>query len=106
MDTLTTDTLAASAAASESRTGTPPTPSRDAQLCAYNSVFVELELGFSWDQQMFDWLCGIECERTRIARYIEEYHAHLLTAYDADFLSQLILDKKNAHLEARAMGVN
>lgn len=104
MDTLTTDTLAASAAPSDSAAQTAP--SRDAQLCAYNSVFVELELGFSWDRAMFDWLCGIECERTRIARYIEEYHAHLLTAYDADFLSQLILDKKNAHLEARAMGVN
>lgn len=104
MDTLTTNTLAASAAPSDGPV--PTVPSRDAQLCAYNSVFVELELGFSWDQSMFDWLCGIECERTRIARYIEEYHAHLLTAYDADFLSQLILDKKNAHLEARATGVN
>ncbi len=29
---------------------------------------------------MYAWLCGIECEHSRIARYIEQYHAHLLKA--------------------------
>ena len=75
-------------------------PSVQQQLAAYNSAFVELGLRFRWDEAMYGWLCGVvECERTRIAHYIETYHAHLLTAYDAPFLSQLILEKKNAYLE-------
>ncbi|MNW03014.1 hypothetical protein D3C71_1988890 [compost metagenome] len=49
---------------------------------------------------MFEWLCGIECEKTRVTRYIEEHHAHLLNAYDAPFLSQLIFNKKNEYLRA------
>ncbi len=55
---------------------------------------------------MFAWLCGIECEQSRIARYIEQYHAHLLKAYDADFLSRLILDKKADYLRAMAHRAN
>lgn len=75
---------------------------RDVQLAAYNAAFDELELTFRWDAPMFEWLCGIECEKARVARYIEQYHAHLLTAYDAPFLSQLIFDKKNEYLRAVA----
>lgn len=74
----------------------------ESQLAAYNAAFTELGLRFRWDSEMYAWLCGIECEQSRIARYIEEYHAHLLNAYDADFLSRLILDKKCDYL--RAMG--
>lgn len=36
----------------------------------------------------------------------EEYHAHFLKAYDADFLSQLIFDKKNEYLRARGRQAN
>jgi len=72
----------------------------ETQLRAYNAAFAELGLRFRWDNEMFAWLCGIECEKARVARYIEEYHAHLLKAYDADFLSQLIFDKKNEYLRA------
>lgn len=71
---------------------------REVQLAAYNAAFTELGLRFRWDAPMFDWLCGIECEKTRVTRYIEQYHAHLLNAYDAPFLSQLIFDKKNEYL--------
>jgi hypothetical protein len=70
------------------------------QLAAYNAAFVELGLRFRWDGPMYEWLCGIECERTRVARYIEQYHPHLLNAYDADFLSALIFEKKNEYLRA------
>ncbi|PWK35227.1 hypothetical protein C7417_2625 [Cupriavidus plantarum] len=79
---------------------------RDMQLAAFNAAFMELGLRFRWDMEMFDWLCGIECERTRVCRYIEEYHAHLLTAYEPAFLSQLIFDKKNDYLRAMQTGVN
>ncbi len=51
------------------------------QLAAFNAAFAELGLRFRWDMPMFEWLCGIECEKTRVTRYIEEHHAHLLNAY-------------------------
>ena len=79
-----------------------PRASDESQLAAYNAAFTELGLRFRWDSEMYAWLCGIECEQSRIARYIEQHHAHLLNAYDADFLSRLILDKKCDYL--RAMG--
>ncbi|HBD34083.1 MAG TPA: LysR family transcriptional regulator, partial [Cupriavidus sp.] len=51
--------------------------------------------------------CGIECEKTRVARYIEDFHAHLLKAYEASFLSELIFDKKSEYMRAMAgAGVN
>ncbi len=73
---------------------------RATQLAAYNAAFIELGLRFRWDEAMYEWLCGIECEKARVARYIEEHHTHLLKAYDAAFLSQLIFDKKNEYLRA------
>ncbi|SDD44676.1 hypothetical protein SAMN05216345_10970 [Cupriavidus sp. YR651] len=97
---------------SEARLATSPTGEthhldRDVQLAAYNAAFTELGLRFRWDMPMFDWLCGIECEKTRVCRYIEEYHAHLLKAYDPAFLGQLIFDKKNEYLRAMAgAGIN
>jgi hypothetical protein len=88
-------------AAQTSRHPAEPLP-MDVQLAAYNAAFIELGLRFRWDAAMFEWLCGIECERTRVARYIEDHHAHLLKAYDADFLSGLVFERKNEYL--RAMG--
>ncbi|WP_420991742.1 LysR family transcriptional regulator [Cupriavidus sp. 30B13] len=92
------------------RPGTPAAPAPaaadDAQLAAYNAAFTELGLRFRWDSEMYAWLCGIECEQSRIARYLEQYHAHLLKAYDADFLSRLILDKKSDYLRALAGRAN
>ena len=82
-------------------------PDREMQLAAYNAAFAELGLRFRWDMPMFDWLCGIECEKTRVARYIEDFHAHLLKAYEASFLSQLIFDKKSEYMRAMmGAGVN
>lgn len=82
-------------------------PDREMQLAAYNAAFAELGLRFRWDMQMFDWLCGIECEKTSVARYIEDFHAHLLKAYEASFLSELIFDKKSEYMRAMAgAGVN
>ncbi|MDW3683816.1 LysR family transcriptional regulator [Cupriavidus sp. CV2] len=89
------------------RTTTTASRSDDeGHLTAYNAAFTELGLRFRWDAGMYHWLCGIECEKTRVARYIEEYHAHLLRAYDADFLSQPIFDKKNEYLRARGRQAN
>ena len=72
-----------------------------AQLCAYNTAFAELGLRFRWDARTLASLANIAGERARIAAYIEAHHAHLLTAYSVEFLSQAILDKKNAHCPTR-----
>ncbi|HEX7910027.1 MAG TPA: hypothetical protein VF534_18320 [Paraburkholderia sp.] len=68
----------------------------DAHLCAYNSAFDELGLRFRWDVHTLVSLALIDGEQERIAAYIETHHAHLLSAYSAAFLSQAILEKKNA----------
>ncbi|MBU6494295.1 MAG: LysR family transcriptional regulator [Burkholderiales bacterium] len=71
----------------------------DADLRAYNAVFSELGLRFRWHMETLHWLnsLGTDCEKTRIARYLETCQPHLLNAYDADFLSQLIYSKKHEH---------
>jgi hypothetical protein len=67
-----------------------------AHVCAYNMAFAELGLRFRWDARTLASLASIEGEAARIIAYVEANHPHLLSAYNADFLSQAILSKKNA----------
>jgi hypothetical protein len=73
----------------------------EAQLCAYNSTFDELGLRFRWDASTLALVARIDGEEAQIAAYIEAHHPHLLKAYSAGFLSQAILEKKNARYSAR-----
>ncbi|PCE22926.1 hypothetical protein BWP39_24905 [Paraburkholderia acidicola] len=66
----------------------------DAHLSAYNAAFSDLGLRFRWDLGTLDALNEFASETARITAYIERFHAHLHKAYDADFLAQLILQKK------------
>ncbi|HEX7685638.1 MAG TPA: hypothetical protein VF446_19235 [Trinickia sp.] len=68
----------------------------DAHVCAYNMAFAELGLRFRWDARTLVSLADIDDEAARIVAYVETHHPHLLTAYSAEFLSQAILEKKNA----------
>jgi hypothetical protein len=70
------------------------------QLCAYNSAFEELDLMFRWDVETLQSLAHAPTDQARIAQYIESHCPHLLKAYSAEFLCQVIVDKKNAHYEA------
>ena len=70
------------------------------QLCAYNSAFEELDLMFRWDAETLQSLAHAPTDQARIAQYIELHCPHLLKAYSAEFLSQVIVHKKNAHYEA------
>ena len=72
----------------------------EAQLCAYNSAFDELGLRFRWDASTLALLARIDGEEARIAAYLDAHHPHLLKAYSAGFLSQAILEKKNARYPA------
>ena len=69
----------------------------DAHLSAYNAAFSDLGLRFRWDRDTLDALNEFNSEAARITAYIERFHAHLHKAYDADFLAQLILQKKTQY---------
>ncbi|GAB2901761.1 hypothetical protein GCM10027093_43370 [Paraburkholderia jirisanensis] len=73
----------------------------DATLCAYNSAFSDLGLRFRWDHDTLDVLMEeFNTELARITGYIERFHSHLLKAYDADFLAELIFQKKTEFYRA------
>ena len=75
----------------------------DAHLSAYNAAFSDLGLRFRWDRGTLDVLNEFNSELARITAYIERFHAHLHRAYDADFLAQLILQKKNQYYHEFAL---
>ncbi|MFM0039222.1 hypothetical protein PQQ73_28175 [Paraburkholderia strydomiana] len=71
--------------------------SDDAHLSAYNAAFSDLGLRFRWDHATLELLREFNGEVARITAYIERYHSHLHRAYDADFLAQMILHKKDRY---------
>ena len=75
--------------------------STDALLSAYNAAFSDLGLRFRWDHDTLDVLMEeFNTELARITGYIERFHSHLLKAYDADFLADLIFQKKTEFYRA------
>ena len=54
-----------------------------AQLHAYNAAFEELDLPWHWDAATYQRLLGHGCG---VRRYLETERAHLLRAYDPDFV--------------------
>lgn len=66
----------------------------EALLSAYNAAFSDLGLRFRWSQATLDFFDDVSNEVARITAYIERFQSHLLNAYDADFLAQLIFDRK------------
>lgn len=69
----------------------------DAHLSAYNAAFSDLGLRFRWDRATLELLSEFNGEAARVTAYIARYHSHLHSAYDADFLAQLILQKKDQY---------
>ena len=67
----------------------------EALLSAYNAAFSDLGLRFRWSQATLDFFDDVSNEMARITAYIERFQSHPLNAYDADFLAQLIFDRKN-----------
>jgi hypothetical protein len=66
----------------------------DAELDAYNQAFQELGLEWHWDRAVWAELRGIAGERERVCAYLRGWLPHLLTAYDAEFLGDAILEAK------------
>ena len=68
------------------------------QRNAYNAAFYELGFRWHWDREIYCQLLrqsqdGIE----RVCRYLNDHQPHLLRAYDAKFLAEVIEQKKEAH---------
>jgi hypothetical protein len=79
------------------------------ELSAYNAAFYELGLRWHWDDLTYERLAAEPCERTRVRHYVTTMQPHLLTAYDADFLADAVVQAKQrrqqalAHCTARAL---
>jgi len=60
----------------------------EAQRHAYNAAFEELNLSWHWDAATY---AGVQARgRDGLRDYLQAEHAHLLRAYDADFLVNAI----------------
>lgn len=82
---------------------TPTTVDAEAEFHrhAYNSAFNDLGLPWYWDEVTHARLQVSADERERIRVYLQTQQAHLLTAYEADFLIDAIHTTKQRHIESR-----
>ena len=68
-----------------------------AELEAYNSAFLELELSWHWDAPTFRELLQVAADRDFVGAYVERNQAHLLRVYEKSFLRDLVLSAKDRH---------
>jgi hypothetical protein len=73
-------------------------PSDEADRQAYNAAFEELGLNWQWDEDTFAALPSHG--RDGVRAYLQDAQSHLLRAYDADFLVDVIEATKARHHEA------
>ena len=61
---------------------------------AFNAAFHELGLRWYWDLDTYEALCGRAADAgERVRAYLGSHQAHLLSAYDADFLVEAIVSR-------------
>jgi len=65
-----------------------------AELQAYNSAFLELELPWQWDVETFRRLRSLAVDTDCVSAYVERDQAHLLRVYEKSFLRDLIQSTK------------
>ena len=75
---------------------------------AYNAAFYELGFRWHWDREIYCQLLRQNQDGTeRVCQYLSTHQPHLLRAYDAKFLAEVIEQKKEEHqkreLDAGAM---
>jgi hypothetical protein len=74
-----------------------PMPYRDMELerNAYNTAFCELGFSWQWDSDTYHRLLHLNANAGECIRhYLETQQPHLLKAYDAAFLVDIIQEKK------------
>ena len=68
---------------------------------AYNAAFYELGFRWYWDRDTYEALLRQATNPAdRIRHYVETQQAHLLRAYDATFLVEMIQQKKSEYRRA------
>lgn len=71
---------------------------------AYNAAFYELGFRWHWDREVYCQLLRQAHSGTeRVCHYLSAHQPHLLRAYDAKFLAEVIEQKKEAH-QKRELG--
>ena len=68
-----------------------------AELASYNHAFCELELPWSWDATTLSQLKSIATDSDVVGAYVERSQAHLLRAYEKDFLRNLVLAARDRY---------
>lgn len=66
----------------------------EVERSAFNAAFYELGLRWFWDSDTYRELSATAGERERVRSYLEGEQAHMLRAYDAEFLTDAILAAK------------
>lgn len=69
-------------------------------LHAFNAAFYELGFRWHWDMELYQQLLAYGSEEERIRVYLKQHQAHLLTAYEVDFLVDVIQNAKARCCEA------
>ena len=70
----------------------------DAERNAYNAAFHELGFRWHWDSDTYQQLAGALADaKDRLRHYLESCQAHLLKAYDAEFLVGIIEERQARH---------
>lgn len=70
----------------------------EAERNSYNAAFYELGFRWHWDSDTYDQLLGQSTNPTeRVSHYLKTSQPHLLKAYDAAFLVEIIEQKKAEH---------
>ena len=73
-------------------------PHDEMERNAYNAAFYELGFRWFWDRDTYsDLLRQSQNAAERIRHYVETCHPHLLKAYDAAFLINVIQEKRAEH---------
>lgn len=70
---------------------------------AYNAAFYELGLRWHWDGDAYRTVLCQDGERDCLRTYLQQHQAHLLKAYDADFLIDAIQAAKARCYDAMAV---
>ena len=68
---------------------------QDIERNGYNVAFCELGLEWHWDSSTYAKLQSIAQGKGCVRHYLETHQAHLLRAYDADFLVNAIESKRS-----------
>jgi hypothetical protein len=82
----------------------PAPPSADpfaAELHAYNSAFLELELPWQWDAETFARLRLVATDADCVTVYVARSQPHLLRVYEPGFLRDLVQSTRTRFLDHR-----